>query len=80
MRQHHAARVAPPRLRPASPDTLRLSYALAGYDAGTYTGRMHAIDIARAARELTRRYDERAAAAIAEIDARIDGRVEQRNP
>jgi hypothetical protein len=58
-----------------------LSYALAGYDASTYGGRMHAIDIARAARELARRYDERAAAAVAEIDARIDGRVEQgRNP
>ena len=58
-----------------------LSYALAGYDASTYGGRMHAIDIARAARELARRYDERAAAAVAEIDARIDGRLEQgRNP
>jgi len=51
-----------------------LSYALAGYDARTYGGRMHAIDIARAARELARRYDERAAAAVAEIDAEIDAR------
>ncbi len=58
-----------------------LSYALSGYDASTYGGRLHAIDIARAARELARRYDERAAAATAEIDARIEGRVEQgRNP
>lgn len=52
-----------------------LTYALAGYDASTSSGRMHAIDIARAARELAQRYDERAAAAVAEIDAWIDDRL-----
>lgn len=57
-----------------------LTYALAGYDASTSSGRMHAIDIARAARELARRYDERAAAAVAEIDDWIDGRLGLRNP
>lgn len=53
-----------------------LSYALAGYTARTYGGRMHAIDIARAARELARRYHERALAAVAEIDAEIAGRLD----
>lgn len=55
-----------------------LTYALAGYDASTYGGRLHAIDIARAARELARRYDEKASAAIAELDARIEGRCKRR--
>lgn len=55
-----------------------LAYALSGYDARTYGGRMHAIDIANAARELARRYDEKASAAIAELDARIEGRCKRR--